>query len=405
MKNILLRNIDEDDIKWLKENTPDGISQNQFLKNLIRDAKQKESRYLFLERTKELPKVYGKLPFKFIDLFAGIGGFRSALNSLGGKCVFSNEWDKYACLTYKSWYGDKDVNSSDIRMLNYKDVIPDHDVLCAGFPCQPFSIAGVSKKKSLGRKHGFLDPEQGNLFEKIMDIVDVKRPPILFLENVKNLKSHNKGKTWQRINEEISKRSYILYSEVINAKYWVPQSRERIYLVCFDKKIFNDKNLSHFCFPQKKDTKHFLGEVLEKYPDKKYMLSDKLWKYLKNYAAKHKSRGNGFGYGLNTSKNASRTMSARYYKDGSEILIKQNSWKNPRRLTPKEAKYLMGFNDRFALNFGYHDGFPQVVSDTQSYKQFGNSVVPLVVEEIGGKILEVMANRILEEKTKSLITG
>ena len=164
-------------------------------------------------------------------------------NIIRGKCVFTNEWDKYASITYKSWFGDNDVNSEDIRKLNYRDAIPDHDILCAGFPCQPFSIAGVSKKNSLGRKHGFDDVEQGNLFEKIMHIVDAKRPPILFLENVKNLKSHDKGNTWTRINEEVSKRNYMLFSQVINAKSYVPQRRERIFIVCFDKEIFGSTTI------------------------------------------------------------------------------------------------------------------------------------------------------------------
>ena len=210
MNDKLIRNIDKDDMKWLEENTPEGLSQNQFLKSLIKDAREKQEVFPFLRKQENQNKIFGKLPFKFIDLFAGIGGFRSALTALGGDCVFSNEWDKYACLTYKAWYGDEDVNATDIRMLDVKNTIPAHDILCAGFPCQPFSIAGVSKKKSLGRTHGFQDPDQGNLFERIMDIVDLKRPPILFLENVKNLRSHDKGNTWRRINEEIVKRDYSL---------------------------------------------------------------------------------------------------------------------------------------------------------------------------------------------------
>ena len=405
MNDKLIRNIDKDDMKWLEENTPEGLSQNQFLKSLIKDAREKQEVFPFLRKQENQNKIFGKLPFKFIDLFAGIGGFRSALTALGGDCVFSNEWDKYACLTYRAWYGDDDINSTDIRMLDVKNIIPAHDILCAGFPCQPFSIAGVSKKKSLGRTHGFQDPDQGNLFERIMDIVDLKRPPILFLENVKNLRSHDKGNTWRRINEEIFKRDYFLRAEVINAKYWVPQRRERIYIVCFDRKIFDDRSLRKFSFPKNFAVERILDDVLEKKPDKKYMLSDKLWNYLKNYAAKHKEKGNGFGYGLNTGKDTSRTMSARYYKDGSEILIRQNRWKNPRRLTPWEAKHLMGFNDRFASNFGHAEGFPQVVSDAQAYKQFGNSVIPLVIEEIGIKILDVMAARVQQDKTKGLMHG
>ena len=288
MNDKLIRNIDKDDMKWLEENTPKGLSQNQFLKSLIKDAREKQAVFPFLRKQENQNKIFGKLPFKFIDLFAGIGGFRSALTALGGDCVFSNEWDKYACLTYRAWYGDEDVNSTDVRMLDVKNIIPAHDILCAGFPCQPFSIAGVSKKKSLGRTHGFQDPDQGNLFERIMDIVDLKRPPILFLENVKNLRSHDKGNTWRRINEEIFKRDYFLRDEVINAKYCVPQKRERIYIVCFDRKIFDDRSLRNFSFPKNFAVERILDDVLEKKPDKKYMLSDKLWNYLKNYEEKHK---------------------------------------------------------------------------------------------------------------------
>tara|TARA_Y100000588_G_scaffold312361_1_gene338987 strand:- start:239 stop:1417 length:1179 start_codon:yes stop_codon:yes gene_type:complete len=389
---------------WIKQNTPSGISQNQFLKNIISSAREEEFRYSLFSKPIVPSYLYGKLPFKFIDLFAGIGGFRCALTSVGGKCVFSSEWDKYANITYKAWYGDNDVNTEDIRTIDAKRIIPDHDILCAGFPCQPFSIAGVSKKKSLGRKHGFEDEEQGNLFEKIMDIVDAKRPPILFLENVKNLKSHDKGNTWRRIKLEIEKRNYILFSQVIDARNWVPQHRERIFIVCFDRKTFCKKQPVNFEFPNPQNNEQILlKNILETLPDEKYMLSDKLWQYLKDYAAKHKAKGNGFGFGLNTRNDVSRTMSARYYKDGAEILIHQDGWKNPRRLTPREAMFLMGFQNRYAEFFGHNNGFPQVVSDTQAYKQFGNSVVPLVVEEIAKNIVEIMVHHLLDENTGRLL--
>ena len=187
--NLHIRNLSQSDLDWIRENTPAGVSQNDFLKSIIADAKKSNYSYSLFSEPSARSFVYGTLPFKFVDLFAGIGGFRCALTSLGGKCVFSNEWDKYAAATYRAWYGDEEVETGDIWDLNLKD-IPNHDILCAGFPCQPFSIAGVSKKNSLGRKHGFEDATQGNLFNRIMQIVDAKRPPILFLENVKNLKSH-----------------------------------------------------------------------------------------------------------------------------------------------------------------------------------------------------------------------
>ena len=402
--NLHIRDLDPNDILWIKQNTPSGISQNQFLKNIISSAREEEFGYSLFSKPTIPSYLYGKLPFKFIDLFAGIGGFRCALTSVGGKCVFSSEWDKYANITYKAWYGDNDVNTEDIRTIDAKRIIPDHDILCAGFPCQPFSIAGVSKKKSLGRKHGFEDEEQGNLFEKIMDIVDAKRPPILFLENVKNLKSHDKGNTWGRIKLEIEKRNYILFSQVIDARNWVPQHRERIFIVCFDRKTFCNKQPVNFQFPNPQNNEQvLLRDILETLPDKKYMLSDKLWRYLQDYAEKHKAKGNGFGFGLNTRDDVSRTMSARYYKDGAEILIHQDGWKNPRRLTPREAMFLMGFQNRYAEFFGHNNGFPQVVSDTQAYKQFGNSVVPLVVEEIAKNIVEIMVHHLLDENTGRLL--
>jgi DNA (cytosine-5)-methyltransferase 1 len=283
--------------------------------------------------------------------------------------------------------------TGDIGDIDIESQIPEHDVLCAGFPCQPFSLAGVSKKNSLGRAHGFEDAKQGNLFFKIMDIVDIKRPPVLVLENVKNLRSHDKGNTWKVIEESIRERDYAIYTEVIDARHWVPQHRERVFIVCFDKQVFGREDQVKFNMPKPdKNNNPTLSTILsEEAPDKKYMLSDKLWKYLVGYAAKHKAKGNGFGYGLNTPKDVSRTMSARYHKDGAEILIKQKGWRNPRRLTPREAMLLLGYCSRYSELFGHEDGFPQVVSDTQAYRQFGNSVVPLIVEEIGHEVVRCMA--------------
>ena len=164
--------------------------------------------------------------------------FDLLLTKLGGRCLFTNEIDKYAAATYSAWYNDINVSNKDIFQVDIEEEIPNHDVLCAGFPCQPFSIAGVSKKNSLGRKHGFSDEKQGNLFFRILDIVDEKQPPILFLENVKNLKSHDKGNTWRMIQSSLEEREYSVFAKIIDARYWVPQHRERMFIVCFDRTVF-----------------------------------------------------------------------------------------------------------------------------------------------------------------------
>ena len=395
--DFLLRNLDPIEIEWIKNNKPTGISKNVFIKGLISSAIDDKSK-INNKKSSVSENKYSNFPFTFIDLFAGIGGFRSALTILGGKCLYTNEWNKYALSTYRHWYGSESTTSEDIRTIDHSS-IPSHDILCAGFPCQPFSLAGVSKKNSLGRKHGFEDVEQGNLFDCIMNIVDIKKPPILFLENVKNLKSHDKGNTWKYIKKSISDRGYEIYSQVLDASNWVPQHRERIFIICFDKSTFANNRKIQFSFPDTPtNRKYNLNYVLEKNPDRKYMLSDKLWKYLQDYAAKHKAKGNGFGYGLADKNGITRTMSARYHKDGAEILIKQDGWKNPRRLTPNEAKYLMGFDDKYALSYGHKSGFPQIVSDTQAYKQFGNSVVPIVIEEIMQNIITEIVRYKLESK-------
>jgi len=332
----------------------------------------------------------GDLGFRFIDLFAGIGGFRCAMTAVGGRCVFSSEWDKFAALTYTAWYGDDHLLTDDIRNLD-PSFVPDHEILCAGFPCQPFSIAGVSKKNALGREHGFKDEKQGNLFFAIMEIISAKKPPIVILENVKNLKSHDKGNTYKIITSHLS-HDYVVFDEIFDARSWVPQHRERIFLVCFRKEIFGaTKKEIPFSFSRpKKPRNPVFSAILESKPLKKYMLSDHLWDYLVQYKAKHQKKGNGFGYGIADPNGVSRTMSARYYKDGSEILVSHEGWKNPRRITPTEAKRLMGYEDRYAAMFGHKNGFPIVVSDTQAYKQFGNTVVPLVVEHIAKSIIRTM---------------
>jgi DNA (cytosine-5)-methyltransferase 1 len=312
--------------------------------------------------------------FTFIDLFAGIGGMRIAFEDCKGKCVFSSEWDKFSQKTYKNNFNE--MPSGDITQI-HEDEIPQHDILVAGFPCQPFSLAGVSKKNSLGREHGFLDRTQGTLFFDIARIIKSKRPKAFLLENVKNLKSHDKGNTYRIIRETLEKLDYTVFDSVLDGKYYVPQHRERILIAGFDKTIFGNDIEFNFPEPVKKDMK--LKDIIETEVDNKYTLSDKLWNYLKSYAEKHRKKGNGFGYGLANPDGISRTLSARYYKDGSEILIPQKG-KNPRRLTPRECARLQGYPDSFRI----------VVSDTQAYKQFGNSVVVPLMKEVARQIVSVI---------------
>ena len=389
-KSVLVRNLSSADAEWLVESLPPGMTQEAYVNRIITEARQ--SYVASISATETLRA--GNAEFKFIDLFAGIGGFYMGMTANGGQCVFTNEWNKFAVSTYRAWTGATHVNSEDIRLIDYAAVIPNHDVLLGGFPCQPFSIAGVSKKNALGRLHGFRDVEQGNLFFAICDIAKIKRPPVMILENVKNLRSHDKGKTWKVINESLDALGYEVRSQVLDARGWVPQHRERIFLVCFDRESFANEEIDAFRFPTAPTQELRLRDILEKKaPPKKYMLTDGLWTYLQGYAAKHQAKGNGFGFGLVTGKDVARTLSARYYKDGSEILVKQRGWPNPRRLTPAEAARLMGFNARFSAMLGLGDSFPQVVSDVQAYKQFGNSVSPLVVEALGFELVKVLRMR------------
>lgn len=310
--------------------------------------------------------------FKFIDLFAGIGGIRLAYQNNGGKCVFSSEWDKFSKQTYEANFGE--VPFGDITKISEKE-IPDHDILLGGFPCQPFSIAGVSKKKSLGRQHGFLDKTQGTLFFDIARIIEHKKPKAFMLENVKNLVSHDKKKTFKVITETLTELGYSLHYKVLDGKYYVPQHRERIIIVGFKKSVFKGKET--FQFPQPNESNFAIREILQKNVDEKYTLSDKLWSYLQEYKKKHQAKGNGFGFGLTDLNGISRTMSARYYKDGAEILIPQRG-KNPRRLTPRECARLQGFPDKFLIP----------VSNNQAYKQFGNSVVMPLIQAVGKNIVK-----------------
>ena len=344
--------------------------------------------------------------FTFIDLFAGIGGIRKGFEKHGGHCVFTSEWDKYAVKTYCENFKIDHAIAGDITKVSVGD-IPDHDVLLAGFPCQPFSIAGVSKKNSLGREHGFKDKTQGTLFFDVARIIQAKKPKAFLLENVKNLMSHDKGKTFQVIKETLEQElGYRIFSRVVDGKGFVPQHRERIYIVGYS----NDTDFSWDAFRHKAPDSMSMGDILHpndgsedstdvnlsrfitgtkgKVLDK-YILSDKLWNYLYEYAAKHKAKGNGFGFGMVTKKSVARTLSARYYKDGSEILVSRGSG-NPRRLTPRECARLMGYDKPGEANFKIS------VSDTQSYKQFGNSVVVPVIEEIA----RIMKPHIMRLKTE-----
>ncbi len=340
-----------------------------------------EALQILIKFKNEVPFEKGtKTRFSFIDLFAGIGGFRLALQEIGGECLFTSEWDKMAQKTYYANFGE--IPFGDITKEETKNWIPDQfDLLCGGFPCQPFSIAGVSKKNSLGRKHGFEDEKQGNLFFHVAEIIAAKRPKAFFLENVKNLISHDKGNTFKVIKNTLEGLGYSFHSKVMNGKFYVPQNRERTFMVGFDKSVFNGQE--DFKFPELPDTNNRIGDILEASADAKYTLSDNLWTYLKEYAKKHKEKGNGFGYGLVDLNGIARTMSARYYKDGAEILIPQRN-KNPRRLTVREAARLQGYPDSFVVD---------AVSMNQAYKQFGNSVVVPLIRAIGKEIIKVLENQ------------
>jgi len=381
---------------------------------------QRSLSHIEIEMLKDmLPKSPAHHPdykFRFIDLFAGIGGIRKGFEEIGGQCVFTSEWNKEAVRTYKAnWYCDPEQHkfNDDIRQItltedpdidineayqNIDNAIPDHEVLLAGFPCQPFSLAGVSKKNSLGRAHGFECEAQGTLFFDVARIIAAKQPPIFVLENVKNLKSHDKGNTFRVIMKTLDELGYDVADsdisgsndpKVIDGKNFLPQHRERIVLVGFKRSLdikgdFSLKNISQF-FPEARPT---ILDLLEPEVDSKYILTENLWKYLYNYAKKHQAKGNGFGFGLVDPQNpdsVARTLSARYHKDGSEILIDRgwdmqhgeidfddpdNQKNRPRRLTPRECARLMGFEKPDGKDF-----FRIPVSDTQAYKQFGNSVV------------------------------
>lgn len=387
-----------------------------------------EAEFNHLQNLLPSPPLNKNFDFDFIDLFAGIGGIRKGFEQAGGRCVFTSEWNPYAVRTYKANHYSDPLNhkfNSDIREITLSakptvseedaysfidENIPDHDVLLAGFPCQPFSIAGVSKKNSLGKKHGFECDTQGTLFFDVARIIAAKKPVAFVLENVKNLKSHDKGNTFRVIMNALDELGYFVADaesgspidyKIIDGKHFVPQHRERIVLVGYRKDLnihtgFSLKNISDL-YPESKPS---LSDILEKNIEPKYILTQNLWQYLYNYSIKHKAKGNGFGYGLVKGTDITRTLSARYYKDGSEILIdrgfnpkldfthKKNIENRPRRLTPRECARLMGYDTPTSSNFRIP------VSDTQAYKQFGNSVVVPVFAAVA----KLMKSRIIQGK-------
>lgn len=343
-----------------------------------------------------------KAPFKFIDLFAGIGGLRRGFDAIGGECVFTCEMNKYSQETYRANFGAEHAIAGDITQVKAED-IPPHDLLLAGFPCQPFSLAGVSKKNSLGRAHGFADETQGTLFFDVVRILRHHKPRAFLLENVKNLLSHDRGNTMRVILHALDELGYEVDFRVIDARSWVPQHRERIFIAGFrrDHKTtfsFDDvqippgpnPTLSTILHPEDgtetADGRNTVGD-LGKVHDR-YTLTDNLWAYLQRYAEKHRAAGNGFGFGLVGPQNVARTLSARYHKDGSEILVAQPG-KNPRRLTPRECARLMGFDRP-----GSNDPWKIPVSDTQAYRQFGNAVAAPVSVAIAEAMAPWLTNTV-----------
>lgn len=348
-------------------------------------------------RESRAAKLHGK-SFRFIDLFAGIGGLRRGFDEWG-ECVFTSEWDKYSQKTYLANYECEHEVAGDITKIAV-ETIPAHDLLLAGFPCQPFSIAGVSKKNALNRPHGFLDETQGTLFFNVAKIIQHHQPRAFLLENVKNLVNHDKGRTFEVIHRTLVELGYQIHWKVINSKAFVPQQRERIFIVGFREKNdftfddlvlpdpLNGPKLGTILHPEdgtEAPDSHFTRGNIASVSDK-YTLTDHLWRYLQGYADKHKAAGNGFGFGLVGPGDIARTLSARYYKDGSEILVEQKG-KNPRRLTPRECARLMGFDEPSGCDFIIP------VSDTQAYRQFGNAVVVPVVKAVAEHMLPWLVDR------------
>ena len=347
-----------------------------------------------------------KKTFRFADLFAGIGGMRLAFEAAGGECVYTSEWNKFSQETYKENFkpGVSHKYDTDITKVD-ETTIPYHDVLVAGFPCQPFSLAGVSKKNSLGREHGFRDKTQGTLFFDICRILDAVKPKAFLLENVKNLASHDGGKTMLHILDSLKELGYVLGDgetpyKVIDAQLLVPQHRERTFIVGFREDVgfsWSDVKikelrpiLSSILHPEdgSEVSEDPFTEGKNASVNPKYILSEKLWNYLQDYKKKHEAKGNGFGFGLVGRNDVSRTLSARYYKDGSEILINRGDDEIPRRLTPRECSRLMGFDQ--VCNEVYGRDLIIPVSDTQAYRQFGNAVAVPIVKTISLAIAKAL---------------
>lgn len=309
--------------------------------------------------------------YTMIDLFAGIGGTRLGFHQTGRvRCLFSSEIEKNAVKTYRANYGETPVG--DITQVKASD-IPDHDILVGGFPCQAFSLAG--------RKRGFEDT-RGTLFFEIARILKEKRPKAFLLENVKNLVAHDGGKTFKVICSTLEGLGYHVTYKVLRARdFGVPQNRERIYIVGFDPEQV--KNCRDFRMPEPMKGKTCLGDILEKDVDEKYTISDSLWEGHQRRKMEHRIKGNGFGFCLFSSDSEyCSTLSARYYKDGSEILIEQEG-RNPRKLTPRECARLQGFPEEFIIP----------VSDTQAYKEFGNSVAVPVINAIARNMIDILDHR------------
>jgi DNA (cytosine-5)-methyltransferase 1 len=340
--------------------------------------------------------------FSFVDLFAGIGGIRGGLERAGGHCLFSVEKDPHARLTYEANWGALDAD--DVREVLPGD-LPAHDVLAAGFPCQPFSLAGVSKKRSLGRAHGFDDPTSGNLFFEIVRLiggpsraddgwledeaespdgaqVDLgfmtpsparnAAPPVVLLENVRHLEAHDSRRTFRVIRRRLLRSGYWVSHRVINGSHWVPQNRRRLIIVGLRRDLFG----APFVFPSDPDgAGPVLGSNVLEEPSPaldRYRLTEGVWRALLRHRQRHEAKGAGFGYGIAEPGGVTRTLSARYYKDGAEILIRLPDGDPPRRLTPRECARLMGFTRD---NLGFEFVIPPDVSDVQAYRQFGNSVI------------------------------
>ena len=378
--------------RWIKGETPCPTMLEPALRDLMKShAAHADS---------------GNGRFRIADLFAGIGGIRLGFESHGGDCVFTSEWNEFSKKTYIENFGSDHPFEGDIVKV-LSEEIPEHDILLGGFPCQPFSIAGVSKKNALGRPHGFECTTQGTLFFEIARIISTKRPKAFLLENVKNLLSHDKGNTFARIKEVLrDELGYEIHYKIIDGQHFTPQHRERIVIVGFREKtgftwdalrlpeekpllksILHKTDGSEPVLPWD-ENKYFDHDKQEVQP--RYTLTPKLWEYLQAYAEKHRAAGNGFGFGLVFPDSITRTLSARYHKDGSEILVYQGEKKRPRRLTPRECARLMGFPDSFRIP----------VSDTQAYRQFGNSVVVPVMSEVA-RIMIPHVQAIIEQDTEN----